>query len=126
MPKSVFITTETLGRGDRELGGVLMKNFLYTLARQDDAPVAIMLMNDGVRLACAGSASLDDLALKHIKELPIATRHALSGLGILNGGGGVLASYLLFEPGFVQTLIAMGESDAYARKAELLEFFAKA
>jgi NTE family protein len=67
--------------------------------------------------------SLDDLAQRHIKELPSATRNALSGLGILNGGGGVLASYLLFEPEFVQTLIAMGESDAYARKAEFLEFF---
>ena len=77
-------------------------------------------------MAISPTQSLDDLALKHIKELPTATRHALSGLGILNGGGGVLASYLLFEPGFVQTLIAMGESDAYARKAELLEFFSKA
>ena len=77
-------------------------------------------------MAISPTQSLDDLALKHIKELPTATRHALSGLGILKGGGGVLASYLLFEPGFVQTLIAMGESDAHARKAELLEFFAKA
>ncbi len=77
-------------------------------------------------MAISPTQSLDDLALKHIKELPTATRHALSGLGILKGGGGVLASYLLFEPGFVQTLIAMGESDAYARKTELLEFFAKA
>ena len=77
-------------------------------------------------MAVAPTQSLDDLALKHIKELPSATRHALSGLGILNGGGGVLASYLLFEPGFVQTLIAMGESDAFARKSEFLAFFAAA
>ena len=76
-------------------------------------------------LAISPTQSLDDLAVKHIKELPVATRHALSGLGILKGGGGVLASYLLFEPGFVQTLIAMGESDAYARKAEVMEFFAR-
>jgi NTE family protein len=74
-------------------------------------------------MAISPTQSLDDVALKHINELPTATRHALSGLGILKGGGGVLASYLLFEPGFVQTLIAMGESDAYARKAEFLEFF---
>ncbi len=74
-------------------------------------------------LSISPTRSLDDLAQRHIKELPSATRNALSGLGILNGGGGVLASYLLFEPEFVQTLIAMGESDAYARKAEFLEFF---
>ena len=74
-------------------------------------------------LSIAPSQSLDALAQQHIKELPAATRQALSGLGVLNDGGGVLASYLLFEPGFVKTLIAMGENDAYARKAELLAFF---
>ncbi len=77
-------------------------------------------------LSIAPTQSLDALAQAHIKELPAATRHALTGLGVLNGGGGVLASYLLFEPGFVQTLIGMGESDAYARKADILEFFGSA
>lgn len=74
-------------------------------------------------LSIAPSQSLDALAQQHIKALPVATRHALSGLGVLNGGGGVLASYLLFEPEFIKTLIAMGESDAYARKSEILAFF---
>ena len=74
-------------------------------------------------LSISPSQSLDALAQQHIKEIPVATRHALSGLGVLNDGGGVLASYLLFEPGFVKTLIAMGARDAYERKAELLTFF---
>jgi len=34
-----------------------------------------------------------------------------------------MASYLLFEPGFVKALMVMGERDAYARKSELLAFF---
>jgi NTE family protein len=52
-------------------------------------------------------------------------RRALGGLGALKGGGGgALASYLLFEPPFVQALISLGEQDAYARKSELLAFFA--
>jgi len=46
----------------------------------------------------------------------------LGGLGALKGGG-ALASYLLFEPGFVQALVTLGEHDAYARKEELLAFF---
>ena len=75
-------------------------------------------------LAIQPSRSLDALAQIHALELPTATRNALGGLGMLKGGGGALASYLLFEPGFVQSLIAMGESDAFARKAELLAFFA--
>ena len=37
-------------------------------------------------------------------------------------GGAALASYLLFEPGFVQALIALGERDAFARKHDLLAF----
>ena len=63
MAKRVFIITDRIGRGDEELGRVLMKNFLYSLARNADLPPAVMLMNEGVRLACEGSASLDDLAL---------------------------------------------------------------
>ena len=55
---------------------------------------------------------------------------ALAGLGALgaNGSpaGAALASYLLFEPGFVKALMALGESDAYARKDELLGFFGHA
>ena len=51
-------------------------------------------------------------------------RRALGGLGALKGGGGALASYLLFEPAFVSALVSLGEQDAYARKAELLSFFA--
>ena len=43
---------------------------------------------------------------------------------LVTAGGGALASYWLFETGFVQALIAMGESDALQRKAELLAFFA--
>ena len=63
MAKRVLITTDSIGRGDEELGRVLAKNFLYSLARNAEKPSAVMLMNEGVRLACAGSASLDDLRL---------------------------------------------------------------
>ena len=63
MAKRVFIVTDTIGRGNNELGAVLMKNFLYSLARNAEKPSAVMLMNEGVRLACEGSASLDDLRL---------------------------------------------------------------
>ena len=72
-------------------------------------------------LAVSPSRSLDALAQKFTRELPTAIRHALAALGMLKGSGGTLASYLLFEPGFVQSLIEMGESDAFAQKEELLE-----
>jgi len=69
--------------------------------------------------------SLDALAQAYAHELPRSVQRILGGLGALRGGG-ALASYLLFEPGFVQALIALGEHDAYARKQELLAFFSGA
>ncbi len=74
-------------------------------------------------LAIQPSQSLDALAQAHAHELPAATRRALGGLGALKGGGAALASYLLFERGFVQALLDLGEQDAHARRAELLAFF---
>ncbi len=63
MGKRVLILSDRIGGGDEELGGLLMRNFLYSLARGEEKPVAVMLMNDGVRLACEGSEAVDDLRL---------------------------------------------------------------
>ncbi len=68
------------------------------------------------------SQSLDALALKHAQDMPLATRKALGGL-ISDAGGASLASYLLFEPDFINALIGLGQRDAYSRAAEILEFF---
>jgi NTE family protein len=75
-------------------------------------------------LAIQPTQSLDALAQAHLQSLPASVRHALGGLGAMRSGG-ALASYLLFEPGFVQSLMTLGEQDAYARKEELLSFFAE-
>ena len=71
MAKSIFITTNSIGRPDEELGRILMKNFLYALARNEERPRAIMLMNEGVRLVCADSPSLGDLRLLAEKGVEI-------------------------------------------------------
>jgi NTE family protein len=96
--------TKTLQQLPREVAGVLPYRSVEVLAIQP-------------------TQSLDALAQRHAHELPGSVRRALGGLGALKGGGGALASYLLFEPGFVQALISLGEQDAYARKEELLAFF---
>jgi NTE family protein len=69
----------------------------------------------------APTQSLDALAQKFTSELPAAIRHALGALGVLKGSGGTLASYLLFEPRFVQSLMALGDHDAMAMQSELME-----
>lgn len=63
MAKRVLILTDAIGRDEDELGRVLMRNFIYSLARNEEKPSAVVLMNEGVRLACEGSEVLDDLRL---------------------------------------------------------------
>jgi len=75
------------------------------------------------------SFSIDELARKHVSDLPAATRNTLKGLGALETGtasgssAASLASYLMFEPGFVQALIELGEHDAWRRQGELKALF---
>jgi selenium metabolism protein YedF len=83
MAKRVFIVTDKIGRGNDELGALLMKNFLYSLARNAEKPKAVMLMNEGVRLACQGSTSIDDLKLLEEAGVPVkACGTCLDFLGI--------------------------------------------
>lgn len=57
----ILITSDLLGQGSRELGQLLMRNFIYTLTRQDQAPRAIVFMNDGVKLSIDGSPVIEEL-----------------------------------------------------------------
>ncbi|MDR7095304.1 patatin-like phospholipase family protein [Hydrogenophaga laconesensis] len=101
-----------------------------TLARLPPGLAAALPYRPVQVLAIQPSFSLDELASKHIRELPAPTRNTLAGLGALDtrrgaaGSAAALASYLLFEPGFVNALIELGEHDAWRRKAELTRFFA--
>lgn len=63
MAKRLLIAGTRIGTGEDELGRILMKNFLYSVARNENKPSAIFLINEGVRLACTGSDSLEDLGL---------------------------------------------------------------
>jgi NTE family protein len=74
-------------------------------------------------LAMQPSESLDALAQAHVHELPRPVHRVLEGLGALKGSGAGLASYLLFEPGFLRALMALGAHDVNLRKEELLGFF---
>ncbi|MES2839733.1 MAG: patatin-like phospholipase family protein [Pseudomonadota bacterium] len=101
-----------------------------TLSRLPPALAAALPYRPVDVLAIQPSFSLDELARKHIGELPAPTRNTLVGLGALDtargaaGSAASLASYLLFEPGFVHALIELGEHDAWRRKDELMRFMA--
>jgi selenium metabolism protein YedF len=57
----VFIESDSIGRGSEELGRILMRSFLHTLAEAEFKAAKIILVNSGVKLTCEGSEVLEDL-----------------------------------------------------------------
>jgi selenium metabolism protein YedF len=64
--KVFLIQSEGLGRGDEQLGSMLMANFLRLLGESEDKPNRMIFWNAGVRLACEGSPVLH--RLKQLEE----------------------------------------------------------
>jgi len=69
----VFITSDTLGSGDDELGRILMKNFIFTLTEFDTAPDSVLFVNGGVRLTTADSEVIEALEKLADKGADIAS-----------------------------------------------------
>lgn len=57
----VVIDSLHMGKGDVELGRMLMKGFIYTLSEMEELPKTILFYNEGVKLAIEGAESLQDL-----------------------------------------------------------------
>jgi selenium metabolism protein YedF len=64
--KTILIQSEGLGRGNDQLGAMLMANFLRLLGESGDKPSTLIFWNGGVKLACEGSKMLD-----HLKKLEL-------------------------------------------------------
>ena len=62
--KTLLIQSETLGRGNDELGTILMSKFLGTLSESQEKLAALVFWNTGVKLVAEGS-----WALAHLKKL---------------------------------------------------------
>ncbi|MBU2536596.1 MAG: sulfurtransferase-like selenium metabolism protein YedF [Chloroflexi bacterium] len=57
--KVILVQSETLGRGEEQLGSMLMASFLRLLGESDKKPSTLIFWNTGVRLVCEGSKVLD-------------------------------------------------------------------
>ncbi len=57
----VYIASNCMGKGSDELGEVLMRNFIFTLAQCQERPSTIMFVNSGVKLTCSDSTVLEPL-----------------------------------------------------------------
>lgn len=66
----VFITSDTIGRGDDILGKKLMINFLKTLPEMGKSLWRIIMVNSGVKLATEQGEALD--ALKKLEDMGVS------------------------------------------------------
>jgi len=60
-PLVLLIPSEIMGRGEQELGTVLVRAFFHTLPEMDTHPDTVIFLNSGVKLAVEGSPLLEDL-----------------------------------------------------------------
>lgn len=78
-------------------------------------------------LVIAPSQRLDGIAARHVADLPRSMRSLLGALGVTTDAndarGAGLASYLLFEPGYIRELMALGRKDTLAQREEVVRFF---
>ncbi len=78
-------------------------------------------------LSITPSLRLDEIAARHVQDLPSSMRALLGMLGVRGNGlsprSAAFASYLLFEPGFTRELIRLGWNDALAQRETICRFF---
>lgn len=60
-PFVIVVNEDKMGRGNAELGAVLIKAFMHTLAGQAQKPDVMIFYNTGVKLTVQGSEVLEDL-----------------------------------------------------------------
>ncbi len=86
------------------------------------APQAVVGVHKVATMMIAPSQDLRLIAARHVHSLPRSLRILLRVLGARGAAGAQLASYLMFESGFTQELIALGFRDGLAHQEALLGF----
>lgn len=69
----IYCGSDRMGSGDDAFGRVLLKNFLMTQLEIDPLPAAVLFVNSGVHLVCAGSDVLDTLQALKTAGIDIAS-----------------------------------------------------
>lgn len=60
-PLVLVIPSDVMGRGNEELGNILVRSFFHTLGEVEPVPQTMIFFNAGAKLACEDSPVLDDL-----------------------------------------------------------------
>jgi len=69
----VVISSSKMGEGNDELGGVLIKGFIFALSQLDELPKTILFYNGGAPLTCEESPALEDLRSLEAQGVEILT-----------------------------------------------------
>ena len=96
----VVLSSNVMGSGDDELGGILMKGFVFALTQLDTLPDTILLYNTGAQLSIKGAATLNDLvALEKAGVRILTCGTCLNHFGIADelGVGEVTNMYSIVE-----------------------------
>ena len=70
-PLVLAIPSEFMGRGDAELGQILIRGFFHTLGEVEPLPDTIIFFNSGVKLVVEGSPVQEDLRALHERGVEI-------------------------------------------------------
>jgi selenium metabolism protein YedF len=70
-PLILTIPSEFMGRGDEDLGHVLIRAFFHTLGEVQPSPDTVIFLNSGVKLTVEGSPALEDLRSLHDRGIQI-------------------------------------------------------
>ncbi|MBC7254816.1 MAG: sulfurtransferase-like selenium metabolism protein YedF [Chloroflexi bacterium] len=71
LKRVVVISSDRMGRGEDDLGAILMRSFLYALGEVEPVPQTMIFFNTGVKLTTEGSPVLEELAALQARGVEI-------------------------------------------------------
>lgn len=96
----VVIDSLHMGKGDPELGRILMKGFIYTLSEMEELPKTVLFYNEGVKLVVEGAESLQDIKVleeRGVEILSCGTCLNFYGITESLGAGSITNMYTILE-----------------------------
>lgn len=119
--------------GGHALSSIFLDSLAVDIERMTRINLTLSVLNEEQRartplrpidaLIIAPSERLDEIASRHVHNLPGPVRMLLGAIGATDVSGAALASYLLFEASYTRELIDLGRKDALARREDVLAFF---
>ncbi|HEY2677508.1 MAG TPA: patatin-like phospholipase family protein [Steroidobacteraceae bacterium] len=109
-----------------QMFGFMLDSLFMDSLHTDLERIKLYNENEGMRhiesLLITPTRDVNEIARRHLGELPRSMRALLRALGAHNSASTLLLSYLLFERGFTRELIDLGYEDARARAVEIRAF----